>query len=319
MSFRRSPLFGALLICLCATTWGVVPLIVRYVHLPPLVAVFYRVLLAALAVAVFVAVRRRWDLLRIPGPATWWLGVLLAIHWSLYFAAIKATSLASAALITYLSPVLMAPLAWIMLKERLHRSTGVAFLLALSGIGLICFSKPGEGVTTLGVCLALGAAVTLAIMLTSIKRFASKVESHTFVIYQSLAAAIVLSPIAAMSSYQISATTLLLLIALGVVITGITGVVFVMALHRVPTTTAGILTYFEPVSAAVLGAIVLGESLTPRIACGGIAILIAGAIVITRSQQQAKRAVATETDPEQTAETEPIAVSSAPARALSNG
>jgi DME family drug/metabolite transporter len=70
------------------------------------------------------------------------------------------------------------------------------------------------------------------------------------------------------------------------VLTGVTGVVYVGALKWVPATTAGILAYMEPVSAALLAAAILGEALTPAVIVGGAAIVAAGLVVATRTPEQ---------------------------------
>ena len=83
---------GSLLIAGCALTWGFVGIIVREVELPALTIVFFRVALSSAAVALILLAVGRRDLLRRPPREVVALGVLLAIHWSLYFAAIKETS-----------------------------------------------------------------------------------------------------------------------------------------------------------------------------------------------------------------------------------
>ena len=70
---------------------------------------------------------------------------------------------------------------------------------------------------------------------------------------------------------------------LGIALTGVTGIVYVGALKWVPATTAGILAYMEPVSAALLAAVILGETLTPAVIVGGAAIVAAGVVVASRT------------------------------------
>src|SRR5919197_715780 len=77
---------GSLLIAGCALSWGVIAVVVREIHLPAMTIVCARCALSALLIGGALALVRR-DLLRRPPPAVFVLGVMLAGHWSLYFAA----------------------------------------------------------------------------------------------------------------------------------------------------------------------------------------------------------------------------------------
>jgi len=120
---------------------------------------------------------------------------------------------------------------------------------------------------------------------------AADVEPVTIVLYQSLTAAVVLLPAALIADYTLTAAQFGYLALLGVGLTGISGVIYISALRWVPATTAGILSYMEPVSAAVLAAVVLGERLTWGIAVGGAMIVGAGVSVALNSPEDAMGSV----------------------------
>ena len=258
----------------------------REVDLPALAIVFFRVLLSAGSIAlILVAVGRR-DLLRPPPRAVIGLGILLAIHWGVYFAAIKETSVASAVLITYAAPIFMAMLAPALIREHVPATSVLALGVSVAGIAAISLSggSGGEEVRPLGVGLALIAAITYALLIVFLKRWAADVHPMTLVAWQEGTAAVVLSPALAFTSFAgVTGADVAYLVVLGVVLTGLTGVIYVGALKWVPATTAGILAYMEPVSAAVLAALILGEALTPAIVVGGLAIVGAGVMVALRT------------------------------------
>jgi drug/metabolite transporter (DMT)-like permease len=96
-----------------------------------------------------------------------------------------------------------------------------------------------------------------------------------------MVAALVLLPAALIGGgLAVSGADFAYLFVLGVVLTGGVNIVFVAALRWVPATTAGILAYMEPVSGAVLAAILLGEDLTAPVIVGGLAIVAAGVAVV---------------------------------------
>ncbi len=275
-----------MLIAVCALTWGFVGILVREVDQPALVIVFFRVVFSASFVALLLVVARRRDLLRRPPPAVLALGVLLAVHWALYFGAIKETSVASAVLITYAAPIFMAMLAPVLIREHVPALSVVALAVSMAGIAAISLSggSGAEEVRVLGVVLAVFAAITYALLIVLIKRWASEVHPMTLVTWQEATSAVVLAPSLVFTSFDgLSGGELGYLVVLGVALTGLSGVVYVAALRWVPATTAGILAYMEPVSAAILAALILDQALTPAILVGGAAIVAAGVAVALRT------------------------------------
>lgn len=279
---------GSLTIAGCALSWGVIGIIVREVDLPAMAIVFWRVGLSAAAVAALLVVARRRDLFDLRGNrAAFGLGLLLAAHWSLYFGAIKETSVASAVLVTYAAPIFMALIAPVLIGERVPRISLAALAISVAGIALVTLSG-GEGggdVRALGVGLAVLAAITYALLIVLVKRWAAGVHPVTFVLYESTTAALVLSPAALAGGLALEAEEIGYLLLLGVVLTGLAGVAYIGALRWVPATSAGILAYMEPVSAAVLAALVLGEALGPGVVVGGLAIAGAGVAVVLRAAE----------------------------------
>jgi DME family drug/metabolite transporter len=255
---------------------------VREIHLPALTIVCIRCALSAALVGGGLWLARRHDLLRPPRPAVFVLGALLAAHWSLYFGAIKETSVASAVLITYAAPIFMALLAPVLIREHVPGRSVIALAVSMAGITAISLAggTGGEAVRPLGVVLAIFAAITYALIIVLIKRWAPDVNPLTFVFWQEVTAATVLLPALAFASFDaVGGADVGYLLLLGLLLTGATGVIYVAALRWVPATTAGILAYMEPVSAALLAAALLGQRLTAPVIAGGLAIVAAGLAV----------------------------------------
>lgn len=277
------PAAASLAVAGCAVAWGLVPLIVREVDLPPLALVFFRVALSALAIGLVVAAARRS--LRIPARAAPVLGVLLAAHWGVYFTAIQETSVASAVLITYTAPVFVALIAPAAIGEHVPRSSVVALALSLAGAAAITLTGDSGDVRAFGVALAFAAAVSYAVLIVAVKRLAADTDPGQLIVWQHGTAAVVLAPAALAADYSgLGGVDVAYLVALGAVLTGLTWVVYVRALRFVPATTAGILSYMEPIAAALLAAAVIGEELTLAVVAGGLAIVAGGVLVVLRSR-----------------------------------
>jgi drug/metabolite transporter, DME family len=280
---------GSLLVAACALTWGAIGIIVRELALPPLVIVFFRVAIAGCAVTAGLLLLRRRELLRGMRPGLLVLGGLLALHWGLYFAAIKETSVASAVLVTYAGPILMAVLAAVVLGERITRTVVVALVVSVGAIVLITLpgGDGGGEVRAAGVALALAAAVTYAVLIVTLKRQTAGTHPVTIVVFQMLGASLCLLPAVLLADWHADAGEWGYLALLGVGLTACTGVAYVAAIRWVPVTTAGILSYMEPVSAAVLAAVLLGEPLTAGVVAGGMVLVGAGVAVASQGAEAA--------------------------------
>jgi drug/metabolite transporter (DMT)-like permease len=144
----------------------------------------------------------------------------------------------------------------------------------------------GRGVHAAGIGLALLAAITYALVVVLLKRLTANVDPLRVVVWQAAAAALVLSPAALAGGYSIGAREAGYLAVLGIVLTGATGVVYVVAIRVVPATTVGILGYLEPLAAVVLSAAILGERPSPWVAIGGAAIVAAGLVVVVEGARE---------------------------------
>jgi DME family drug/metabolite transporter len=277
-----------MLIAALAFSWGIIGILVREIPLGALTIVFFRVSLAAIAIAGTLVATGRRELLRPPGRPALALGIVLAVHWSAYFAAIKQTSIASAVLITYAGPALIALLARLILDERVPRRSVVALGVSLAGVAVVSLQGGGNTpVRAAGVALAVLAAISYALLIVGAKRVAATEEPVRMALWQYCVASVLLAPAALTAGYgRLDTADVAYLVILGVALTGLSGVLYLRALRSVPATTAGVLAYMEPVSAAILAALVLGERLTVQTIVGGIAIVAAGVAVALRSPLQ---------------------------------
>jgi drug/metabolite transporter (DMT)-like permease len=290
------PVIASATIAACAAAWGGIGIVVRELDMPFLAIAFFQEVLAG-AVAVLAALVWRRSALRPPPPGVIALGVVLAAHFVCLFAAFRETSVASAILVTYSAPIMIAILAPVVLGERVSRVAAGALGVSAAAVALIALAggEGGGSVRPAGVGLAVLAALAYAVVVVGSKRVMAGVEPMRLVVWQAAAAAIVLSPAALAGGYSVGGRELGYLLLLGVAIAGVPGVAYVFALRRVPATTAGILGYLEPLSAVVLAAVLLGERAGAWTLVGGAAIVAAGVVVVlegTRAEAVAPVAVA---------------------------
>jgi len=278
-----------LLIAGAAALWGSVGVFLRWINLPGRehFVVFIRSMISVGFLAAVIAASGRMEDFRLGGHPLLLLasGALLTLHWVLFLKALNNLPIGDAEFITYLAPVLVALLAPLVLKERLEGITLLALALALVGMGLISLTgqEVGTGSPAAGTGYALASAVSYALLLFILKFLREDTPALTVTFYQTAVNAAILFPFCAFRDFKITPGGWASLLVLGLVHTGLAGLVYVFAVRRVKAQHVGIIAYLEPASAMLYGLLFLGESLGWQDLAGGALIIAAGAMVIRRA------------------------------------
>jgi len=216
---------------------------------------------------------------------TLWASVCVASYQLCFFGALSRTGVAIGTLVAIgSSPVIAGVLGLVFRGERPGRSWGIATLLALAGCGLLAVGGGKVAVDPLGIVLALGAGFCWASYTMSIKALLpGRTPDAVMAVVFSLGA-VLLSPfLLATDLHWVAAPRgIAVILYLGVVVTALSYWLFARGLRTVPVATAVTLSLAEPLTAAVLGIVVLGERLSPTALCG-IPLLFAGLAVLAGS------------------------------------
>lgn len=230
-----------------ALSWGSLPVIVGRAQGSAVVLVALRMGFGAVALGAFLAARGRADIL--PRRGRWLvaaMGVLLATSWVLFFAAIQRLG-ATAVLIGYLFPLLVALIAPILIGERRERHALPLALVGLAGVATM-FAPQVGGRDALGVLFALGMAAESALLVVAARRVVQWVPGPVVAFWQNVVGVVLLAPWAVVAASGASVPwgwgALI-----GLVHTALAGVLFFRSVGRIPAQEAGILMYLEPVSA----------------------------------------------------------------------
>lgn len=132
---------------------------------------FYRSFSFILTLLLIVLVRYRANFFRAfhrIGRRGFLVGVFLASSSTLYVFSMLNTTVANAVFMVSTTPFVAAALGWLMLKERVGRSTWIAMTVALTGVTLM-LADGFAGGGLVGVVLAAGVAITTAFMLVTIR------------------------------------------------------------------------------------------------------------------------------------------------------
>jgi len=280
----RLRITGCLEVAVAAVIWGSNGVYVNLIPLSSYALAFFRVLFAAVALSVGIVLFGRRELFKSEYPlrGLFFLGVLLCLGWGLLFEAMKLLPIAEAVLLNYTAPIFVALLAAVFLRESVTGRTIASLILSFLGIVLIVFSNRGfQGVNVAGYLIGLSAGLSYAIFIIVSKSALTRVVNYTLVLYSNFFASLILAPSLFTIHLPLSWNVWLMLAILGVINTALAVPLFYKGLKKIRAQEAAILGYLEPVSAAFLGFLFLGQTLTRPAILGGILVIVAGYIVAT--------------------------------------
>lgn len=267
-----------------AASWGFVSVIVAGVDLSAATLVFWRCVIAAVTVPLLVLTFRRVRLLAVNRRRSQvlGLGLLVAVHWALFFQTLKLASVAVAILTVYTAPIFLAVLAPVLLPES--RSTIALLALAISAPGLALIALAGEGgsgVDPAAIGTGLGAAITYALIVIWTKSLVHNIAPVAVAFWSYAIVGILFLPVAlAGDRFAPEGAEWVYVLGLGALLTAAAGVLYMRALKDVTAQAAGLLAYLDPVSASVLAWAILGQDLGWQVVVGGLAVLAGGALVV---------------------------------------
>lgn len=161
---------------------------------PPLSIAFYRLFFTTLLLVPLILMRKKTrDELRTLQKTTVLImiviGLILAAHFALWISSLKMTSVASSVILVTAHPVLVAPVSFYFLKEKLSLVNALGIALSLGGVALLVIGNYGFaafGLDTLeGNILALlgGIAAGLYILGGRTLRKTVSTLTYAFVVY----------------------------------------------------------------------------------------------------------------------------------------
>ncbi len=266
---------------------GFAPILVRLTETGPAAGGFWRMLFAlpllapsALrAKAAPLAATFKWGL---------WAGVLFAIDLGVWHYAVGFTSVANATALSNTTPVVVTAVGWLMFRERPTGAFLAALALALGGAFVMAAAKGSGGhghAPVLGDLLALGAALFYGgyFVVIRLQRRAGASTAH-LMFWTSVSAAPTLLIAALLLHERILPAGpggWAACVGLGVMHATGQGAI-AWALGRPPASLTSVVVLVQPVAAAGLGWVILGEAVGPVQALGAV-ILLAGVVLAQRS------------------------------------
>src|SRR5438132_12025328 len=117
--------------------WGSIGVVIRQVDVPATVIVWSRLVFAIPALGWFVHRHESRPWSWHPNRLVLLNGLILAVHWTTFVAALQRAPIGTVLLIPYLAPVRLTALAPRVLGERLDLRLVTALVLGIGGVALI--------------------------------------------------------------------------------------------------------------------------------------------------------------------------------------
>jgi chloramphenicol-sensitive protein RarD len=227
----------------------------------------HRILWTVLFCGVVLAIRRDFGWLRsvfgnlrMLGAVTL-AGMLLAVNWTIYVAAVVAHHVTEASLGYFLNPIVTVAIGVVVLHEKLRPLQWIAVAIGLAaGIYLtIDFGRPPW--------IAVGLAFSFALYGLMKKRLGTSLSalesltSETAVLVPVAIAVLLWAGVSGQSTFTVDSPSHPLLLASAGLVTAVPLLLFGAAARRVPLVTIGLLQFVTPVLQLLCGVLLLGETM----------------------------------------------------------
>jgi drug/metabolite transporter (DMT)-like permease len=259
---------GILYVGLCAFFWSLGGLLVKLIDWNPMAISSMRSFFAALTMY-FAGGRPKLKFTgrQIPA-ALFYTGCMF-----LYVIANKLTTAANTILLQYTSPVYVAFLAWIILKERPHWDNIAALICVLGGMVLF-FKDDLEAGSRLGNYLAMLSGVFFALFAVFMRKQKDTSTQESLILAHILTF-VIGSPFIFTSGPLPSLIGWGAIVALGVVQMGMASLFFAAGIRHITAIVAVLMIVIEPLLNPVWVFLVTGEKPGKWALVGGIIIIIA--------------------------------------------
>lgn len=207
----------------------------------------------------------------------------IALFQGLFFTSIRLTGVAIGTVVTIGSaPMFSGVLEWLFWKIRPSKVWGIATIMTITGCILLFINSGDRAIHLGGVGLAVCAGLSFAVYTNMSKQLMAQQEALPAVAMTFSICAVLLLPFSISSGFSWLAEmqNLWTMVFMGVMCTSIAYLLFLSGLQKISSSSAVTLSLAEPLTAAMLGVLLVGEHLSST-SWVGVAMLLGGIVVLT--------------------------------------
>jgi drug/metabolite transporter (DMT)-like permease len=218
-----------------------------------------------------------------------YLGFLnVILNQGCYTVGLNYTSVSHSSVIIACAPILILLFSWALRLEPLTRRKIIGMMLAFAGAVAVGLQAGSAGAGIAGDLLSFVAGIGFALYTVLGKRAVAVYSAIRLSLLSNIAGAVLVAPVAAWQFVALARGGRLgtigvggwgSLIYMGVLASAVSYILYFWLLRYMTPASLGSATYLQPIGATLLGLLLLGETITLRLAIGGI-LVVAGVYVI---------------------------------------
>ena len=216
------------------------------------------------------------------------MGILMVLSSIALFESYKYLSAGIASTLLFFYPVMVAVIMAIFYKERLTKKSWACLVTAFLGVVILSKNDDGGFISLLGLTLVMLSSLSYAIYLVYINRGPmKKINTSTITFYVILGGFLVMIPYCLLDGgLMLPKTTPAWInaIGLGFFPTVISLIFTSRAIALIGSTETAIFGALEPLTAVILGILILGETLTITPAIGMILIFVSVTVLMMKKR-----------------------------------
>ena len=212
-------------------------------------------------------------------------GIFMFLCAFTYYMALSYTTIATATVLMYSSPVYVLLFSVLFLKEKLTMLKIAAVAIMLVGMALVSGIAGGMDFNLMGVLYAVLAGVLYAayniVAKIEMRRGSDPITAMIYCFLVMGVLASIFADVPAMVDIALQGSTgkiLLMLFGMGILTCGLPYLMYTISLKYIPAGTASALGLIEPMAAIIYSMVFFGEPLTLPLAIG--VVLILGAVLM---------------------------------------
>lgn len=281
---------GYLIGAIGAASYGTNPLFALPLYsegMTPDSVLFFRYLLAIPLMGLMLLCRRGSDQFKISskqGILLFIMGILMALSSLTLFLSYTYMDAGIASTLLFVYPIMVAVIMALGFHEKITITTSLCIVMALTGIAMLFKNSDGTTLSVLGTTLVMVSSLSYAIYIVGVNqtklRFMPTLKVIFYVLLFGLTVFIVKIIYQNTFTMPQSFISWVCLIGLAVLPTAVSFICTTSAIQLIGPTPTAILGALEPVTAVVIGVLLFGETLTPRVILGMILILVAVSLVV---------------------------------------
>jgi len=221
-------------------------------------------------------------------------GIGATLFFPFFILAFRLTGVGVAAVVSIgVAPIFVGLIAWIALKQPPGKQWAIGTVIAVAGVVALNWPSGDNTVSFLGVAFAMAAAFGYSMQATGMGMISKRHTPFQSVAPMFTIGTILQAPLSYGRDFSFLQDPVLLLGVLygGIVTVAVAYAFFIYGISRIGAATAVTVGLMEPLTASILGIVLLGETVS-AIGIVGSVLILAGLVVVSRPPKEPAQLVA---------------------------